>query len=66
MARDIGFSSQYDNKYMIPIEICSKRDYDRKYLIIGGENEEGKWRKVEFVYDIFNKSFDGRRTMWGY
>ena len=30
-ARDIGFSSQYDNKYMIPIEYVA-RDYDRKSL----------------------------------
>ena len=35
----------------------------KNHLIIGGVNA-GREVVVEFVYDIFNKSFDGRR-MWG-
>ena len=34
------------------------------HLIIGGVNAGSAGCSAEFVYDIFNKSFDGRR-MWG-
>ena len=64
-ARDIGFSSQYDNKYMIPIEYVAREIMIENHLIIGGVNAGSTVGcSAEFVYDIFNKSFDGRR-MWG-
>ena len=64
-ARDIGFSSQYDNKYMIPIEYVARELMIENHLIIGGVNAGSTAGcSAEFVYDIFNKSFDGRR-MWG-
>lgn len=64
-ARDIGFSSQYDNKYMIPIEYVAREIMIENHLIIGGVNAGSVVGcSADFVYDLFNKSFDGRR-MWG-
>src|SRR5690554_5271216 len=64
-ARDIGFSSQYDNKYMIPIEYVVREIMIGNQLIIGGVNAGSEVGcSADFVYDLFNKSFDGRR-MWG-